>query len=60
MDACGRVGRKGTLIFLSIQAVVTSIPKKRLSMCGGESSALTGSKAHCKNAYGFRAENWLL
>lgn len=35
------VGRKGTLIFLSIQAVVTSIPKKRFSVCGGEREYLS-------------------
>lgn len=31
MRLCG----KGTLIFLSVEAVVTSIPKKRFSVCGG-------------------------
>lgn len=34
--------------FQSIQAVVTSIPKKRFSVCGGASVVLIGSKAHSK------------
>jgi len=56
MHCCMRVGGKGTLIYLSIQAVVTSIPKKRFSAAKRERVFPIGSKAHCKNAYGFGAE----
>lgn len=56
---CGWVSGNGILIFLSIHAVVTSIPKKTFSAWKRESIFVIGSEAQGKNTYGFRAETTL-